>query len=320
MIRRLLLAIAAMLAAVPARAQGPPPPRLIVVISVDQLSTALFEEYFPQFSGGFAELASGTVFRKGSSSAGTGTALGDSIKAQWPSARDVAVSGEKVVALPMSGARADQRWYWAGNRFETNVAGAKVPQVVAKVNAAIASALAQPRAALEPTPFCLSRAAAQGRSGQLQRAAGDTGAFAASPELDGDTLALAAGLVDEMRLGRGASPDLLSIELEATANVERAYGRDSEQMCLQLTELDREIADFLSLLDSRGIDYAVALMGRNDGPVPILFWRSGFKGATLDTPAAPDDVERTIAALIGLPASPGPSDGHCLEGTPAFCH
>ena len=319
MIRRLVLTLAAMLFAVPAGAQEPPPPRLVVVISVGELSTLLFEEYSSQFSGGFAELASGAVFRKGSSSAGTGTAFGDSIKAHWPLSRDVAVSGDKGAALPMSGARADQRWYWAGNRFETDLAGAKVPRVVAKVNAAVAFALAQARPALEPTPFCLSRASAPGKSRQLERAAGDAAAFRASPELDGDTLALAAGLVDKMRLGQGEAPDLLSVDLAATGNVERSYGTNSEQMCLQLTELDREIADFLSLLDSRGIDYAVALTGRSDGPVPVLFWRPGFKGATLDKPATPDDVEQTLATLIGLPPSSVPADGHCLQGTPAFC-
>jgi arylsulfatase A-like enzyme len=36
-------------------------------------------------------------------------------------------------------------------------------------------------------------------------------------------------------------------------------------MCLQLLELDREIGDFLSVLDSRGIDYAVALTADHGG-------------------------------------------------------
>ena len=36
-------------------------------------------------------------------------------------------------------------------------------------------------------------------------------------------------------------------------------------MCLQLTELDREIGDFLKVLDSRGIDYSVALTADHGG-------------------------------------------------------
>jgi predicted AlkP superfamily pyrophosphatase or phosphodiesterase len=49
-----------------AQAQAPAgPPRLVVVISVDQLSADLFDEYRPHFTGGLARLANGTAFRNG---------------------------------------------------------------------------------------------------------------------------------------------------------------------------------------------------------------------------------------------------------------
>ena len=52
-------------------------PKLLVVISVDQLSADLWDEYRPHFAGGFARLASGTVFRNGyQSHAGTETCPG----------------------------------------------------------------------------------------------------------------------------------------------------------------------------------------------------------------------------------------------------
>jgi predicted AlkP superfamily pyrophosphatase or phosphodiesterase len=41
------------------------PPRLLIVISVDQFSADLFDEYRPQFTGGLARLAQGTAFRNG---------------------------------------------------------------------------------------------------------------------------------------------------------------------------------------------------------------------------------------------------------------
>src|SRR5690349_12249324 len=41
------------------------PPKLLVVISVDQFSADLFDEYRPQFTGGLARLANGTAFRNG---------------------------------------------------------------------------------------------------------------------------------------------------------------------------------------------------------------------------------------------------------------
>lgn len=313
--RKAFLAAAATLLAVPAAAQQPPAPRLLVTITVDGLSSALFDQYRPQFSGGFAELASGTEFRNGSASPQPAQALGDVLKSRWAGSRDVAVSGKAAAAGPFSGANADQRWFWSGNRFATDRPSGRPPRVVAKVNGAVAAALAGARPPLEPTPFCQSRAASAA-SGQLARRAGDVAAFSASPELDGDTLGLAAGLVDELQLGRGATPDLLAIDLAATANVAQAYGAQSEQMCLQLTELDREIGDFLALLANRRIDYAVALTGGGPGGVPVLLWRPGFRGATRDAPASPADVDKTLAVLVGLP---DPVEGRCLEGTPAFC-
>ena len=58
---------------------------------------------------------------------------------------------------------------------------------------------------------------------------------------------------------------MLSVSLSATDYVGHTYGTEGEEMCLQLTELDREIGDFLSVLNSRGIDYAVALTADHGG-------------------------------------------------------
>ncbi|NJC06014.1 putative AlkP superfamily pyrophosphatase or phosphodiesterase [Sphingomonas kaistensis] len=73
--------LAAALAASPAAAQGPAkPPRLIVAISVDQLSADLFAAYRPHFIGGFKQLAErGVVFANGyQSHAATETCPGHS--------------------------------------------------------------------------------------------------------------------------------------------------------------------------------------------------------------------------------------------------
>src|SRR4051794_14291964 len=78
--RKTLLAAAAALLASPAVSQAPAaPPKLLVVISVDQFSADLFDEYRPQFSAGLARLASGTDFRNGyQSHAATETCPGHS--------------------------------------------------------------------------------------------------------------------------------------------------------------------------------------------------------------------------------------------------
>jgi predicted AlkP superfamily pyrophosphatase or phosphodiesterase len=374
--RKLILAAAAASFATQSTAQAPAPPKLLVVIAVDQFSADLFDEYRAQFNGGLARLAGGSVFRNGyQSHAATETCpghstiltgdrpartgiisniwidqkvgrsdvsvycaedesvpgtssiayklspkhllvptLGELMKPRWPGSRTVAVAGKDRAAVMMGGQRPDQRWYWTGAKFDTDLAGAPVPTVVTKVNAAVAAALAQPRDPLEPTPFCQAKARevpieGGGKpvgSGRLARNAGDQNAFRASPELDGDTLALAAGLVDEMKLGRGAAPDLLAISLSATDYVGHAYGTEGEEMCLQLTELDRELGDFLKTLDSRGIRYAVALTADHGGKdVPERERLAGVANAArVSAGLAPAVMGKTLAAKLGL-SGPG---------------
>ena len=56
---------AAAIIAVPAAGQHPNPPKLIVAISVDQLSADLFAEYRQHFTGGLRRLSQGVVFPSG---------------------------------------------------------------------------------------------------------------------------------------------------------------------------------------------------------------------------------------------------------------
>lgn len=370
--RKFFLAAAAALFASASVASVPPPPRLLVVISVDQFSANLFDEYRPQWTAGFARLASGTVFRNGyQSHAATETCpghstlltgdhpartgiisnnwidqsvsrsdvsvycaedesvpgtssiaykvspkhllvptLGELMKKQWPASRTVAVSGKDRAAIMMGGHTPDQRWYWTGTKYDTDLSSAPVPQAVPKVNAAVAAALAQPLPPLEPTVFCQSK----GRdiplegggkpvgSGRFARNAGDTNAFRASPEFDGDTLALAAALVDELKLGRGSAPDLLAISLSATDYVGHTYGTEGEEMCLQLTELDRELGDFLKTLDSRGINYSVVLTADHGGKdIPERERLAGVPNAARVNPnLAPATMGKALAAKLGL--------------------
>src|SRR5258706_11536623 len=78
--RKFILAAAAALFATQSAAQAPAaPPKLLVVISVDQFSADLFDEYRPQWTLGLARLAGGTVFRNGyQSHAATETCPGHS--------------------------------------------------------------------------------------------------------------------------------------------------------------------------------------------------------------------------------------------------
>ena len=370
--RKYILAAAAALLATQSSAQAPAaPPKLLVVISIDQFSADLWDEYRPQFTGGFARLASGTVFHNGyQSHAATETCpghstlltgdrpattgiigniwsdqslkrsdksvycaeneqspgsssvaykvsdqhlrvptLGDRMKALWPTSRNVAVSGKDRAAVMMSGHHADQRWYWDGKKFATDLGGA-VPQAVTRANAAVQQILAAPGEALQPPPFCAGKAqpiTLQGSgkivgNGTLARAAGDAAGFRASPALDGSTLALAAGLIQEMKLGHAASPDILSISLSATDYVGHTYGPGGQEMCLQLMELDRELGDFFAFLDRSGVDYALALSADHGGlDIPErLRMRGVTDAARVDPALAASVMGKSIGQRIGL--------------------
>ncbi|HEV2817233.1 MAG TPA: alkaline phosphatase family protein [Allosphingosinicella sp.] len=74
-----LAALLALAGCSPAPAQPPAPPRLIVAISVDQLSADLFAEYRQHFTGGLRRLSEGAVFPAGyQSHAATETCPGHS--------------------------------------------------------------------------------------------------------------------------------------------------------------------------------------------------------------------------------------------------
>jgi len=53
-----------------------------------------------------------------------------------------------------------------------------------------------------------------------------------------------------------------------------------------------------------------------DRRVPILFWRPGVTGATVEHSAETTDILPTLAAMIGLPVQAGSIDGHCLRDVP----
>ena len=319
---------------------APPPvsaplqaPKLLVVISVDQLSGDLFAEYRRHFTGGFARLLEGAVFPAGyqghaatetcpghstitsgvrpsrsgivandwidlkaaradktiycaedesvpgsSSSSYTVSdrhllvpTLGEYLKRANPAARVVSVAGKDRAAVMMGGHQVDELWWWGGKAY-VSYAGRPTPPVVAAVNAAVTMRIANAQAPMELPLHCVPRdhavAIGGGKTvgtGRFARAAGDARAFRASPESDGATLALAMGLIDNMKLGRGAATDIITIGASATDFVGHTYGTGGSEMCLQLTSLDRDLGDFFEKLDAAGIDYAVALTADHGG-------------------------------------------------------
>ena len=368
--------ILGLFAAAPAPAKPPLPlkpgaPKLVVVISVDQFSADLFDEYRPHFTGGFARLANGTAFHNGyQAHAATETCpghstiltgshpthtgiigntwvdqsltrsdrtvycaedervpgssttsytvspmhlrvptLGDLLKQQSPQSMNVAVAGKDRAAVMMSGHNVDQRWYWDGKTFATDLKSAAVPATITRAKSAIAAAIATAREPLQVPPMCQVKAAPVAvspemsvGSGRFARAGGDTRGFRASPEFDGAVLAIAAGLIQEMKLGTDAAPDVISVGLSATDYIGHSLGAGGGEMCLQLLSLDSDLAGFFRVLDAEGIDYAVVLTADHGGmDIPERLRAKGITQAARADPAlGTAEIGKAIAAKLKL--------------------
>jgi predicted AlkP superfamily pyrophosphatase or phosphodiesterase len=368
--------ILGLFAAAPAPAKPPLPlkpgaPKLVVVISVDQFSADLFDEYRPHFTGGFARLANGTAFHNGyqahaatetcpghstiltgshpthtgiigntwvdqsltrsdrtvycaedervpGSSTTSNTVspmhlrvptLGDLLKQQSPQSMNVAVAGKDRAAVMMSGHNVDQRWYWDGKTFATDLKSAAVPATITRAKSAIAAAIATAREPLQVPPMCQVKAAPVAvspemsvGSGRFARAGGDIRGFRAKPELERAVLANAAGLIQEMKLGTDAAPDVISVGLSATDYIGHSLGAGGGEMCLQLLSLDRDLAGFFRVLDAEGIDYAVVLTADHGGmDIPERLRAKGITQAVRADPAlGTAEIGKAIAAKLKL--------------------
>ena len=247
--------------------------------------------------------------------------LGDLLKRAQPGSRNVAVAGKDRSAVMMGGRAVDQRWYWDGKTFVTDLKGFAVPKSVAAAKTAVANAVAQDRPALQLPQLCQQKArvvpveggGAPVGGGTFARKAGDVRAFRNSPEFDGATLALAAALTEEMQLGRGPSADIISIGLAGTDVIGHSYGTDGAEMCLQLFSLDRDLGDFFRLLDGKGIDYLVVLTADHGGQdIPERKRLEGVAGAARVEPGVfAAEMGKAIGAKLGL-------KGPVLYGDGAF--
>ncbi|WP_010216207.1 alkaline phosphatase family protein [Sphingomonas sp. PAMC 26621] len=346
------------------------PPKLIVVISVDQFSADLFAEYRASFTGGFARLQKGAVFPSGyQSHAATETCpghstiltgfrpehtgiiannwtdlgvaradkqvycaedetvpgstsanytvsdkhllvptLGERMKAANPKVRVVSVAGKDRAAVMMGGHTVDELWWWNGKAM-VSYAGRATPPVVARANAAIAQRIAAPQAALEVPAICQphDRAIPIGAgktvgAGHFARDAGSTAAFRASPAFDGAIVALAAGLVQDMKLGMGSTTDIIDVGASATDYIGHTYGTEGAEMCIQLQQLDATLGSFFAVLDSTGVDYELVLTADHGGnDIPEREVDAGLPDAQRAKVAlAPAVAGKEIAAKLGI--------------------
>ena len=353
----------------PSTSSGRRAPKLIVAISVDQLSADLFAQYRNHWTRGFARLLTGAVFPSayqahaatetcpghstiltGMRPAHTGIianqwidqnapradkivycaedesvpgsthenytasdkhlrvpTLGEYMKRANPAARVVSVAGKDRAAIMMGGHRVDELWWWDGKTYRS-YAGRATPPVVARTQAAVAQLIAAPQAALPLPGWCagMDRPVQAGNvtvgQGRFTRAAGDAKAFRISPAADAAVLSMAAGLIQDMKLGRGPQTDLIAIGASATDYVGHAYGTQGAEMCIQMDQLDRALGSFFDTLDGFGIDYEVVLTadhGAHD--VTERQQQRAMPGATRLSPTVSiSGIAKEIGAKLGL--------------------
>ncbi|MBO9574897.1 MAG: alkaline phosphatase family protein [Sphingobium sp.] len=362
----------------PAIAQTPPstpaapatPPKLLVVISVDQFSADLFNEYRPYYTEGLKRLQQGVVFPKayqshastetcpghstiltGNRPAHTGIianswvdqsvtraekvvycsedpnapgatarsyvaspmrlrvpTLGGRMKAANPAAKVISVAGKDRAAIMMGGPKLDQIWWWGGKGF-ASYAGTQATPLVANVNGGVMKMLGEDRPAMELPELCKTHdypiEVAPGvtvGTGRFARKANDERAFRVSPEFDAAVLVLAESLIEDQKLGKGATTDLISIGLSANDYVGHTFGTEGAEMCLQQMSLDRELGAFLERLDKTGVDYMVVLTADHGGQDAAERLRAnGIDDAQrLDPGLSIKNVNALVAAKTGL--------------------
>ncbi|SNS45620.1 Type I phosphodiesterase / nucleotide pyrophosphatase [Sphingomonas laterariae] len=234
--------------------------------------------------------------------------LGDRLKVVDKATRVVSVAGKDRAAVMMGGHDTDQIWFWGGKSYVTLPGRtATPPATVSRVNASVAALVARPAKAALPA-MCRSRSVALplGPTKQVgvlaDRKAEDFRGFRAAVDFDAATADLAIGLLDEMKLGRGASTDVLTIGLSATDYVGHTFGTEGAEMCAQMVGLDENVGRILAALDATRVPYAVVLTADHGGhDVTERAQTRGFPEASrVDPQLRPSVFGAALAEQFGL--------------------
>lgn len=197
--------------------------------------------------------------------------LGELMKAANPATRNVAVSAKDRAVVMMGGHKIDAGYWWKGSAF-TTFKGRELAPAAVRANTAASALLAKGAPALKAPAWCGSRDRAvtvgTGTVGTYRFALPKNAKpdmLRISPRMDGATVDLAIGLVDEMKLGKGGAPDVLSVSLSASDYIGHALGTEGVEMCIQMAELDANLGRLFAALDKRKIDYVVVLTADHGG-------------------------------------------------------
>ncbi|WP_199848939.1 alkaline phosphatase family protein [Sphingomonas sp. STIS6.2] len=236
--------------------------------------------------------------------------LGEMMKARDPRTRSVSVAGKDRAAVMMGGHKVDELWWWDGKTY-VSYAGRAVPPAVQRTRTAVAGLIALPQAALPLPGYCagvnhpIVIAGKTYGQGRFEREAGDAKGFRVSPASDAAVFAMAAALVQDMKLGQGPQTDIIDIGASATDYIGHTYGTQGSEMCIQMAELDKTLGGFFAVLDETGVDYEVVLTadhGAHDA-TERQQQRAMPMEAHMDENVLAKQVGTAIAKDLGLPGS-----------------
>lgn len=239
--------------------------------------------------------------------------LGERMKAAWPASRNVAVSAKDRAVVMMGGHTIDAAYWWKGSAF-TSFKGKPLSPAAQAENAAAAAQIRAGGPALPVPAWCTAADAAvpvktfSMGTGHFPLEPNKPDAYRVSPRIDAATGDLAARLADEMKLGQGTAPDILSVSFSATDYVGHAFGTGGAEMCIQLAELDKTIGRLFAALDARKLDYAVVLTADHGGiDAPERLDRQAYPDAVrADKALSPEALGQAITEKTGIAAPSGP--------------
>jgi Type I phosphodiesterase / nucleotide pyrophosphatase len=233
--------------------------------------------------------------------------LGEYMHAAAPGTRNVAVSGKDRAVVMMGGHRIDAGYWYNGGAFETFKGLALSPAATA-ANVTMAAQITAGAPALPVPAWCTTRDRAvpvgsgSVGTGKFLLEPAKPGQFRASPRMDSATVDLANALVDEMGLGGGEVPDVLSVSLSATDYIGHGFGTEGVEMCIQLAQLDAALGKLFAHLDARGIDY-VAVLTADHGGLDVserLSAQAFPRAARADRALTPGELAKAITARTGI--------------------
>lgn len=266
------------------------------------------------------------------------TTLGDWMKAADPKSRVVGVAGKDRSAINMAGHQADGTfWLVGGSGLVTYMAPggdeAKALAPVAAFNAKIARTWTTKPQWTYAHAECRAAAANWTVSGKPFASklppdgwgvSDDPKAIAAavmtSPMADELTGQAAEMLVDQYKLGRGPSTDLLAVSFSATDFVGHRYGSRGPEMCEQQHRLDETIGRLFAKLDGLKIPYIVVLSADHGGSdFTERLADEGYAARRIDGPAIMDRVNKALMARFNLASKPlvGSVEEAMIVGVPA---